>query len=117
MVGTLAALAVLLAHSSVGIHVFIASFSDIVEILADSSKHPEMTVEGIAFFLHQFLSTDILSNLEKFEVCSAARHRYEYTSLPYEISSIIDLFEQEKGGRTRRGGKGEPSSGDRNRLD
>jgi hypothetical protein len=30
---------------------------------------------------------------------------HEYTSLPYEISSIIDLFEQEEGGRTRRGGR------------
>lgn len=68
-----------------------------LEILANPSKHPEMTPEAIALFIEQMLSEPaypFLDNSEKLNLSYAARSRYKNTALPQEVYNITEPIEK-----------------------
>ncbi|KAL7272945.1 CCR4-NOT core subunit cdc39 [Rhizina undulata] len=82
---------------SKGYDILSKSFPAMIDILANSSKHPELTPEGIAFFLQQLLSDPVpafLTDYEKLNVSYAARSRYKNTLLPQEIYNITEPIEK-----------------------
>lgn len=82
--------------TSLGLDILRKSFPGMLDILANPSKHPEMTSDGISHFLRQLLeepAPHFLDNSEVLKLSYAVRSRYKHTSLPAEISEITDPIE------------------------
>ncbi|RPB11593.1 Not1-domain-containing protein [Morchella conica CCBAS932] len=73
------------------------SFRSMLEILANPSKHPEMTPEAVALFVEQMLSEpayQFFDNVEKLNLSYASRSRYKNTALPQEVFNITEPIEK-----------------------
>jgi len=80
----------------IGLEVLRQAYPLMLEILANPSKHPEMSPDGIAHMLRELLTPPTPGFSDESEVLKlsyAARSRYKHTSLPPQIINVTEPLE------------------------
>ncbi|KAI5788467.1 CCR4-Not complex component, Not1-domain-containing protein [Geopyxis carbonaria] len=78
-----------------GLDVLQKAFHPMLDILANPSKHPEMTADGIAHFVHVLVEGrfEFLDNSDILKLSYAVRSRYKHTALPPTIFNVTEPIE------------------------
>ncbi|KAI5811611.1 CCR4-Not complex component, Not1-domain-containing protein [Peziza echinospora] len=74
-----------------------ASFPSLIDILANGTKHQDLSAQSIALFLQQYFSDPVpsfMDNTAKLSLSYAARTRYKETTLPEDISRVTEPVEK-----------------------
>jgi hypothetical protein len=73
---------------------------EVLEILADPSRHPKIDDEELYTFLNQFLvkhkSFNILSTSQEAAVCAAIKRRYQNTPPPPKTRDLVNKLDQQR---------------------
>jgi CCR4-NOT transcription complex subunit 1 len=82
-------------YRALGLDVLRKAFPAMLEMLANPSKHPEMTPDDLAYILHELLTPppSFLDQSEVLKLSYAARSRYKHTSLPPQIINVTEPLE------------------------
>jgi hypothetical protein len=84
----------------IGVDTLAENFMDVLEILADPSRHPKIEDEELYTFLNQFLvkhkSFNILNTSQEAAVCAAIKRRYHNTPPPPKTRDLVNKLDQQR---------------------
>jgi len=84
----------------VGVDTLAENFMELLEILADPTRHPKIEDEELSTFLNQFLvkqkSFNILNTSQEAAVCNAVKRRYHSTPPPPKTRDLVNKLDQQR---------------------
>jgi len=84
----------------IGVDTLAENFMDVLEILADPSRHSKIEDEELCSFLTQFLvkhkSYNILNTSQEAAVCGAIKRRYHNTPPPPKTRDLVNKLDQQR---------------------
>lgn len=86
--------------SELGVDTLAENFMNVLEILADASRHPKIEDEELYSFLNQFLvkhkSFNILNTGQEAAVCGAIKQRYQNSTPPPKTRDLVNKLDQQR---------------------
>lgn len=83
-----------------GVDTLAENFMDILDILADPTRHPKMEDEELCAFLNQYLvkykSFNILNAGQEGAACTAIKRRYHNTPPPPKTRDLVNKLDQQR---------------------